>query len=363
MWGPEGSGPHIAHMIRKEREPVPWGYIAKRLATGVVQLLGVTLAVFFLIRLLPADPVARLVGFNASDVVYDQARASLGLDQPVLRQLGLFLGFFPSDQSGLLQGDLGKSWVTNESIISEILHFFPITLELITISFMVAILIAIPIGMISAFRPNGRVNRVTFVYGLFAGAQPEFWWGLVFIYVFFFRLGWAPAPLGRLRPLTDAPDSVTGFLTIDSLLAGRLDVFFESLYHLWLPVMTLVLILSGPIIKMIRQNMLRVLESDFILYARASGLPSRTIATYTFRSAFAPTLTLLGILYGFMLGGAVLVEQVFSIGGLGQYSVRSILQFDYPAIQGVVLVITAFSLLVYLALDVIHAVLDPRVRR
>jgi len=339
-----------------------WAYIGKRLLIALLQLLGITLAVFFLIRLLPADPVARLVGFNASEEVYNQAEASLGLDQPVLRQLGLFLGFFPDEQGGLLQGDLGRSWVTNEPVLSEIVNFFPITLELITIAFVVATIIAIPIGMVSALRPAGKIDRATFTYGLFAGAQPEFWWGLMFVYVFFFNLGWAPAPLGRLKPLTDAPDRVTGFLTIDSLLDGRLDVFVEALHHLWLPVMTLVLILSGPIIKMIRQNMLRVLESDFILYARSSGLRSRTIAAYTFRAAFAPALTLLGILYGFMLGGAVLVEQVFSIGGLGQYSIRSILQFDYPAIQGVVLTITAFSLGVYLILDVVHAIMDPRVR-
>ena len=327
-----------------------------------LQLLGITVAVFFLIGVPPADPVARLVGFNASDQVYNQAEASLGLNQPLMKQFGLYFGFFPSEQTGLLQGDLGRSWVTNENVLDEIIRFFPVTLELITISFIVATLLALPLGMFSAIRPNGLVDRGVFVYGLMAGAQPEFWWGLLFIYVFFVVLGWAPAPLGQLGPLTEAPETVTGFLTIDSLIAGNWEVFVEALTHLWLPVMTLVLILSGPIIKMIRQNMLRVLESDFILYANSAGLPARTIAAYTFRAAFAPALTLVGILYGFMLGGAVLVEKVFSLGGLGQYSVRSILQFDYPAIQGVVLVITAFSLLIYLALDVFHAWMDPRIR-
>ncbi len=342
---------------------MPWRFIFRRIALAVLQVLGIAFAVFFLIRLLPADPVARLVGFNASAEVYDQAQASLGLDKPVSEQLAIYLGLKPEIQGGLLQGELGHSWVTNEPVTSEIARFLPITLELITLAFVVSILIAIPIGMISAIRPGGIVDRFTFGYGLFAGAQPEFWWALVFVYVFFFRLGWAPAPLGRLNPLTAEPPRATGFLTIDSLLAGSGDVFVDAVQHLWLPVMTLVLILTGPIIKMVRQNMARVLESDFILYARSAGLSSRTIALYTLRSAFAPALTLLGILYGFMLGGAVLVEQVFSLGGLGQYSVRSILQFDYPAIQGVVLVITSLSLMIYLVLDILHALLDPRVRK
>ena len=200
-----------------------------------------------------------------------------------------------------------------------------------------------------------------FVYSLFAGSQPEFWWGLLFVYVFFFQLGIAPAPLGRLSPMTSPPDVVTGFMTVDALLAGQFDVFLEALHHLMLPVITMAFILSGPIIKMVRQNMARALQSDFVLYARASGLSGNRVARYALRAALAPSMTLIGILYGFMLSGAVLTESVFSLGGIGQYSVQAVLAFDYPAIQGVVLVITAISLVVYLALDLIHAAIDPRI--
>jgi ABC-type dipeptide/oligopeptide/nickel transport system permease component len=154
---------------------------------------------------------------------------------------------------------------------------------------------------------------------------------------------------------------VTGFMLIDTLLAGSPHKFAEALHHLMLPVGVLAFILSGPIIKMIRQNMARALQSDFVLYANAAGLPKRRVARYALRAAMAPSITLIGILYGFMLSGAVLVETVFSLGGLGQYAVRSVLAFDYPAIQGVVLVITAISLFVYLMLDLVHAVIDPRV--
>ena len=195
---------------------------------------------------------------------------------------------------------------------------------------------------------------------MFAGSQPEFWWGLLFIYLFFAHLGWAPPPLGRLDPLSTPPPAVTGFITVDTLLAGDLAAFGDGLHHLMLPVLTKVFVLSGPIIKMVRQNMVRVLAGDFVLYARASGLPPTKIAAYALKNALAPALTLLGVLYGYILGSAVLIETVFSLGGIGQYAVRAVLSFDYPAIQAVVLVIAAISLLVYLLLDVVHHWIDPR---
>jgi ABC-type dipeptide/oligopeptide/nickel transport system permease component len=336
-------------------------YVIRRLAVGFVQLLVLTVAVFFLIRLLPADPVSRFVGLNSSAEAYAQAEANLGLDRPVLVQLGHYLGLMPQEGPGLLQGSLGTSWVTGTAVATEIGKSLPLTVELLVFSFAAALLVSVPVGMLAALRPGGAADKGVFVYSLFAGSQPEFWWGLLFVYLFFFVLGVAPPPLGVLSPLTSAPPAVTGFVTIDALIAGRFDVFFEALHHFMLPVATLVFILSGPIIKMVRQNMVRALGSDFVLYARCAGLPRGKVALYALRAAMAPSMTLIGILFGFMLGGAVLVESVFSLGGLGQYAIRSILAFDYPAIQGVILVITAISLAVYLALDILHAVIDPRV--
>ena len=336
-------------------------YILRRLGIGVVQLLGLTIAVFFLIRLLPADPVSRLVGMNASAEAYAQAERQIGLDRPVMTQLLAYLGLAPGQEDGLLQGSLGTSWVTGSSVAAEIGAYLPVTLELITLGFLVAFAVAVPVGMLSALRPGGRADKGVFVYSLFAGSQPEFWWGLLFVYVFFYQLGWAPPPLGRLSPMTTAPEAWTGFMLIDTLLAGLLDKFLEALHHLMLPVLVLAFVLSGPIIKMVRQNMARALASDFVLYANAAGLPRKVVARYALRAAMAPSMTLIGILYGFMLSGAVLVETVFSLGGIGQYAVRSVLAFDYPAIQGVVLVITAISLAVYLLLDILHAMIDPRI--
>lgn len=338
---------------------MPLQYLLTRLLIGVLQLFGLVIVVFFLIRLLPADPVARLVGMNASEEAYAQASAQLGLDRPVMTQLAGYLGL--GDEPGLLQGSLGDSWVTGTPVATEIGQYLPVTLQLITLGFLIAFLIAVPVGMLSALRPGGRADKSVFVYSLFAGSQPEFWWGLLFVYVFFYQLGVAPPPLGQLSPITTPPPPVTGFMLIDTLLAGSPKKFLEAAHHLMLPVAVLAFILSGPIIKMVRQNMARALQSDFVLYANAAGLPRKRVARYALRAAMAPSLTLIGILYGFMLSGAVLVETVFSLGGIGQYAVRSVLAFDYPAIQGVVLVITAISLLVYLALDLIHAVIDPRV--
>jgi len=292
-------------------------YIIRRVAVGLVQLFCLVVAVFFLIRLLPADPVSRFVGLNSSAEAYAQAERNLGLDRPVMVQLGHYLGVLPSEGEGLLQGNLGTSWVTGTAVASEISQTLPITLELLTLSFFCALLISVPVGMIAALRPGGGADKGVFVYSLFAGSQPEFWWGLLFVYLFFFTLGVAPAPLGVLSPLTNAPPDTTGFVTIDSILAGRPDVFLEALHHFMLPVATMVFILSGPIIKMVRQNMVRALGSDFVLYARCAGLPGRRVALYALRAALAPSMTLIGILYGFMLGGAVLIESVFSLGGLG----------------------------------------------
>jgi ABC-type dipeptide/oligopeptide/nickel transport system permease component len=334
-------------------------YVFRRILIGLVQAAGITLVVFFVIRALPADPVARLVGFNSTEDVYNQAKASLGLDRTVSEQLGDFVG---TDGSGVVTGDLGTSWVTGSSVTSEIITTLPITLQLVVLSFVLAMAVAIPVGVATAKRPGGKLDKSVFGYGLFAGAQPEFWWALMFSFFFYFKLGIAPAPLGVLDPLMVAPEKVTGFILIDSLITGRFDAFFNALWHLWLPVMTLAFILSGPIIKMTRQSMARVLSSEFILYSRASGLSRKQIARSTLRASLPPVLTLTGILFGFMLGGAVLIEQVFSLNGLGSYSVRAVLNLDYPAIQGTVLVITLISLIVYLILDLVLVFTDPRVK-
>jgi ABC-type dipeptide/oligopeptide/nickel transport system permease component len=346
--------------LRFDEGGMLWRFILRRLVIGTLQLACISVAVFFLMRMLPVDPVARLVGPNATRATYVHTRAMLHLDEPVGDQLLRYLGL-SHESSGLLQGNLGNSWSSGESVVNELRRAVPITFELITYSFLVAIVVAVPLGLIAAIRANGRVDRLVFGYGLFAGAQPDFWWGLTFIFVFYFLLHLAPAPLGRLSSMNVPPHMVTNMYTIDALISGNLAIFADAVAHLVLPVFTMAFVLSGAILKTVRQNTIRVLESDFILYARGCGLSRVTLARYILRNSLAPSLTFVGILYGYMLAGAVLIEQVFSLGGLGQYAVRSVLNLDYPAIQAVVLVVTAGSLLTYLIVDLLHAGLDPRV--
>jgi ABC-type dipeptide/oligopeptide/nickel transport system permease component len=342
-------------------------FIGRRSMAAIAQTLVITVLVFFVMRWLPADPAAQLVGTNATPESLAQARDMLGLDQSVFRQLSDFLGFTSHHGApGLLHGSLGRSWTTNKPVVEEVLQFLPVTLELITYSLLVAFMLAVPIGMISAIHPNGIVARVSFVWGLFAGSQPEFWWGLMFTFVFFFMLQQAglphaPPPLGRLSPMLDEPARITGFIVIDALLRGQLRVAGDAVLHLMLPVATLVFVISGPIVKMVRQNMSRVLTADYMLYAQLAGLTRWQVSRYALRGALGPSLTLLAFIYGFLIGGAVPVEMIFSLNGLGEYAVRAVLQLDFPAIQGAVLVIALVSLLAYLVIDCLHAIVDPRI--
>ena len=335
-------------------------FIAGRLAIAVMQLLGLAVAVFFLIRLLPADPVARLVGLNASADAYEQSERALGLDRSLAEQFADFIGL--GEEDGLLQGNLGNSWVTGEPVSAELARSLPTTIEVVALALFVSLLVAVPVGLISAARPGGWVDRGALTWGLFAGAQPDYWWGLLFILIFAFTLGIAPAPLGRMDPLIIPPDPITGLVLVDSLLQGRFDIFFSALHYLALPVLTMVFTVSGAIVKMIRQNTARALNSDYVLYAQACGLTEQRTARYALRAALTPTITLVGIFFGVLLSAAVTVERVFSLNGIGQYSVRAVLDFDYPTIQGAVLSVAMVALLVYLLMDIIHAALDPRIR-
>jgi ABC-type dipeptide/oligopeptide/nickel transport system permease component len=334
-------------------------FILRRFAVALLQLVGISMAVFFGIRFLPADPVARLVGMNATPEAYAQQARLLGLDKSIFIQFTDFLGLTASP--GLLQGSLGKSWVTDEPVIREIAVSLPVTLQVVTLALAIAFAIALPLGLASARRPGGVADRVSLVWGLFAGAQPDYWWGLLFIFVFFFLLRLAPSPLGILDPIYFAPDPITGFILVDTLLRGQFDLFENAAAHFALPVLTMVFVISGAILKMVRTNTLRALRSDYVTYARASGLPERQVARYALRAALTPAITLVGIFYGVLLSAAVTIETVFSLNGIGSLAVRSILDVDYPAIQGVVITVAATSLMIYLALDIIHSQIDPRI--
>lgn len=343
-------------------------FVVKRSLAACLQLVGILTVVFLLMRFLPSDPAAQIVGANASEEALSRAREMLGLDRPVLVQFANVLGIIPDPQNpGVLQGSLGRSWLTSEPILKEMLHFLPVTLELITYALIVAFLVAVPVGTMGAIKPNGIVDRISFFWGLFAGSQPEFWWALMFAFVFFFvlqqaGLPHAPPPLGRISAMATPPVPITGFIVVDAALRGQFAAMRDAMLHLMLPVATLAFVISGPIVKMVRQNVGRVLSSDYVLYARLAGLSRWRVALYALRASMGPALTLIAFIYGFLLGGAVPVEVVFSLNGLGEYAVRSVLQLDFPAIQGAVLTISLVSLVIYLAIDCLHAAIDPRIK-
>jgi ABC-type dipeptide/oligopeptide/nickel transport system permease component len=329
-------------------------YVLKRLFAIIPQVLVVAVATFVLLRLLPANPVEGIVGPTASHTTYLAEQKQLGLSLPVLDQLWHFL-------TALGQGRLGTSWQTNSPVRTEIGAHLPITLQLVVLALAVALLAGIPIGFLVA-TGRGRTNRVLRLYSLFAGSQPDFWWGLVFIYLFFYRIKIFPAPLGVLSPSTEPPKSITGFILIDTLLRGQFSTFMEVVYHLALPVLTLAFVVMGPIIRMTSEGIRAQVNADYILYARAMGLPRRRVAWYTARNGLAPVVTLTGVLFGVLLAGAVLIETVFSLNGLGVYTLKNVLSLNYPAIEASVLVMTAIALLVYIVMDILYALLDPRVR-
>lgn len=331
-------------------------FVLRRIATLLPQLLIVVVGTFFLLRLLPADPAAKAAGAVSTPEARLQAAKALGLDAPLWEQLWVYL-------KGMLTGDLGKSWSSGQPVLQEILGKFPITLQFVVLGFVLALLIAIPLGRRTAARPGGTADKIVLGYALFAGAQPEFWWGLIFVFVFSVTLGWLPIPTGGLLSVTTAPPpDTTGFVLIDSVIHGYWAAFGDALAHLVLPVVTLAFVMTGPLLKMTRQSVLAVANSDYLVHQRAIGLPHQALSRTMLRNSLAPVVTLTGILFGFMLGGAVLIENVFALEGIGSYALRGVLNLDYPVVQGAVIVLTTSSLLIYLLMDILYAALDPRVR-
>lgn len=331
-----------------------WSYIVRRLVLLIPQALVISVVAFMLIRLVPGNPANAILGPTATPEGIAAVEERLGLDKPLPTQYWYYL-------SDVVSGDLGDARLTGQAVRDDILDRFPATLELITISLVVAVLIFVPMGMYLAIKTTGPLNRITTIYGLLAGAIPEFWLGLILIYVFFFQLDIAPAPLGRLDPGITPPDRITGSYVIDGILQGKWEALRSALSHLIMPVTTLVFVMGGPILKMTRSSMTNVLRGDYVHYARALGLPESQVSRYALRNALPPVVTIVGVLYGFLIGGAVLVETVFSWGGVGQYAVQSIGGSDFAAVQGFVLVASVFSLLVYLAVDLVYIAIDPRI--
>ncbi len=329
-------------------------FAGKRLLFTVPQLLAVSIIVFFLIRLLPGDPSYLLAGPYASPQRIAEVHNSLGLDRPLIVQYVQYL-------ERIAHGDFGTSWRTSQPVLADIQQRLPATLELVVSAVALSILIGLPLGVAVAASKGSIVDRLVFVYGMLAGSLPDFWIGLVLILIFFYALGWAPAPVGQLDFAVSTPDHVTGAYVLDAALTGNWEAFGSALAQLALPVATLVLVYMPLVLKTARSSMEEMLELRFILQARASGLSRSTQLRYALRNALPPVVTVVGIEFWFLLGGAVLVETIFAWGGLGQYAVESVVNSDYAPIQAVVLVTAVFTTVVFLVVDLLYFLLDPRI--
>jgi ABC-type dipeptide/oligopeptide/nickel transport system permease component len=331
-------------------------YLGQRLLFVAPQLIGILFVSFMMVKLIPGDPAVLMLGPFATPEGLAQLRNELGLDRSIFMQFIIYLG-------NVVQGDLGASWQTTLPVTEDMAQRFPATLELVTLGLLLALLIGIPLGVAGARYKRGPLRAGADYYGLLAGALPDFWLALVLIYVFYTLLAWAPAPLGRIDFAILPPEPVTGALLIDSLIARNWEALRSAAGHLVLPVLTLGLINAGPILKMTQATTERMLESDFSRYAELCGLPRRVVVRQAFRNALPSVIAIVSVLYGFLIGGAVLVEIVFSWGGAGQYAVQGVLNADFAVVQGFVLIAAIISLIVYLAVDLVYFAIDPRLTR
>jgi dipeptide transport system permease protein len=330
--------------------------ILKRVAMAIPSLIGVVVVTFLLTRALPGDPAAYFAGPAATKQAIEEVRAKLGLDKPLMVQFGQYV-------VDLAHGNLGNSLTTGQPVVTELRNRLPASAELTLLGLIVSIVIAVPLGIMAATRPNSIVDHSCRIISTAGVSLPVFFTGLILVYVFYYLLGWAPAPLGRLDVFFDAPPQVTGFYLIDSLIAGQGEVFLASLKQLILPALTLAIFSLAPIARMTRASMLAVLSSDFVRTARASGLsPLTVIVTYAFRNAMLPVITTLGMVFSFLLGANVLVEKVFAWPGIGSYAVEALLASDFAPVQGFVLTMAVLYVAINLIIDVLYGVIDPRVR-
>jgi peptide/nickel transport system permease protein len=330
--------------------------ILKRLAMAIPSLIGVVIVTFLLTRALPGDPAAYFAGPAATPEAIQEVRVKLGLDKPLIEQFGSYV-------LDLVHGNLGTSLTTGQPVAQELRNRLPASAELTLLGLLVSIVIAVPLGILAATKPNSLLDHACRIVSTAGVSLPVFFTGLILVYVFYYLLGWAPAPLGRLDVFFTEPPHVTGFYLIDSLIAGDPETFMAALKQLILPALTLAVFSLAPIARMTRASMLAVLSSDFVRTARASGLSSFTvIITYAFRNAMLPVITTLGMVFSFLLGANVLVEKVFAWPGIGSYAVEALLASDFAPVQGFVLTMAVMYVMLNLLIDVLYGVVDPRVR-
>ncbi|WP_269584696.1 ABC transporter permease [Roseibium sp. Sym1] len=329
--------------------------IGLRITHAIPVILGVVVVSFLLTRALPGDPAVYFAGAAADEQSIAEIRTALGLDKPLAEQFLIYAG-------DILTGDLGNSLSTGQPVLQDLANRLPASLELTLTALLLSCSIAIPLGVLAATRPGSAVDHLCRVLVTAGVSLPTFFTGVVLIYVFYYLLGIAPSPLGRLDFIYIEPDHVTGFYLIDAAIAGDWETWTGALKQLVLPATTLALFTLAPLARMTRAAMLSALSSDYIRTARAAGLTEdKVLFTYAFRNALLPVITTLGMVFSFTLGANVLVEKVFAWPGIGSYAVEALVVSDYAAVQGFVLAMALLFVALNLVIDLTYTLIDPRI--
>jgi peptide/nickel transport system permease protein len=331
-------------------------YVFSRVLLAPLMVWTITTVVFLLLRATPGDPVDAILGPRAPEEQKALVRQQLGLGDPIWVQYLRYLG-------DLLSLNLGTSLSSRGQAVWDIIRdFFPATAELAVFSMAIALFIGVGVGILSASRPNTPLDAAGRIFGIITYSMPLFWVGMLFQLVFSVQLGWFP--LSTRFPLSILPpNGPTGLYTVDSLLSGDFEAFGMSLYYLALPCFSLGLVLSGIFERIVRVNLKQTLKADYVEAARARGIPERRVLLiHALRNALIPVVTVLGLTLAAMLGGAVLTEVTFSWPGLGNRLYEAISARDYPTVQGIIVFFAVIVVVASIAIDIINALIDPRIR-
>lgn len=319
--------------------------------------IGITLLLFVVTHIVPVNPLAVILTERSMDdpEAVLAATEKWALDEPLPTQYIIYL-------KNLLQGDLGTSFKTKNPVALDLQTFLPATIELAICSFIFAILFGLPLGIIAAVKTGTFADQLTRVISLLGASMPPFWSGLLVLFVFYYKLDWAPGP-GRLSSRIEAPTPVTGLLVYDSLVQGNMPAFWDALSHLVLPSIILGWFTLALISRITRSSMLEVLSQDYIRTARAKGVAEKwVILKHALRNALIPLVTLVGLAFAGLMSGAIMTETIFSWPGIGRYAVESAANLDYPAIAGTTLLIAIIYMLVNIFVDMLYTIIDPRIR-
>jgi peptide/nickel transport system permease protein len=331
-------------------------FVFYRLFLSIIALLGVVIAVFLITRLLPSNPAALRAGPMASEQLIKSLEKEMGLDKPLYSQFGDYL-------NSLAHLDLGTSWRTSEPVKEELARRLPATIELALTAFLFATIVGTILGCVAAINSGNIIDQIIRILATLGSSVASFWLALVGVFVFYSSLKWAAAPVGRLAIGATSPVGGTGLFIIDSIISGNASLLKDSASHLWLPALALGLVSCAPTIKMSRAAMKDVLKSDYIRTARAIGIPmSQIYFKDALGNAAITILTSLGMTFGYMMSGNLIIEQVFSWPGIGFYAWKAMITNDFNVVQGFVLLIACIYIFVNLLVDILYAVLDPRIR-